>query len=237
MPYREIEEIGNNRNWGFMIDDDVPRLKWFKLELDPQALDEADRGMMEDCKGWIAVRDSRHPPPVVVERFLRKLFKHSEKALRAALTEHVLLTVPVEYVVTHPTTWDGDTVETFELCAEGAGMGDHINLHVLDEPAAAAWYVLQSNLYDLGHGDGLVICDAGGGTVDLVSYQIRFSEPFFSEPPFKLDLLSPEGRSGLCGSSFVDRMFEYNLNERMKYAPGWNEDYSRRVCSLLASHI
>jgi molecular chaperone DnaK (HSP70) len=235
MPYRKLGY--NNRNWGFMIDDDVPRFKWFKLELEPQALEEAERRMREYCKGWTAVTHSECPPAELVETFLRKLFQRAEKVLRAALTEHILRTVPVEYVVTHPTTWSAAAVDAFELCAEEAGMGDRINLHVLDEPAAAAWYVLQSNFYNLGHGDSLIICDAGGSTVDLVSYQIRFSEPFFSEPPFKLDLLSPEGRSRICGSSFVDRTFDYNLHEHMKNAPGWNDEYRRKVGSLLASHV
>jgi hypothetical protein len=229
-------ELGYLDEWGFTLNDETVRFKWFKLELDPTALKEADRVMAEECRGWsTAVTDSMHPPAVLVKRFLTKLRKHAEKTLREALPEHVLQTVPVEYVVTHPITWEDDAVQVFEACAEGAGMGDAVNLHVLDEPRAAAWYVLQTNQYNLQAGDGLVICDVGGGTVDLVSYQIRFSEPWFSEPALKLDLLS-NGRGAVCGPSLVDRAFEWILYERMKNARGWSDEYSQKVSILLASH-
>ncbi len=47
-------------------------------------------------------------------------------------------------------------------------MGLRSSLHVISEPEAAAIYALDRiDKHDLQIGDTFVVCDAGGGTVDL----------------------------------------------------------------------
>jgi molecular chaperone DnaK (HSP70) len=47
-------------------------------------------------------------------------------------------------------------------------MGSGSTLHMISEPEAAAIYALDRiDKHDLHIGDTFVVCDAGGGTVDL----------------------------------------------------------------------
>ncbi|KEZ45057.1 hypothetical protein SAPIO_CDS2479 [Scedosporium apiospermum] len=55
-------------------------------------------------------------------------------------------------------------------------------------------------------GDAIVICDAGGGTVDLVSYEILSLDPFELKA-----LTAPSG--GICGSMMVNKLFEEEIKK------------------------
>jgi hypothetical protein len=50
---------------------------------------------------------------------------------------------------------------------------------MIKEPEAAALFTL-NDMGDKGLevGDAFVVCDAGGGTVDLISYEIMSKKPF-----------------------------------------------------------
>jgi hypothetical protein len=48
---------------------------------------------------------------------------------------------------------------------------------LIKEPEAAALYTLRSLDFSLNVGDAFVICDAGGGTVDLISYEVVATRP------------------------------------------------------------
>jgi hypothetical protein len=56
------------------------------------------------------------------------------------------------------------------------------------------------------------VCDAGGGTVDLISYEVDSVDPFMiSECSI--------GTAGACGSAFLDHAFETAVRARLgKYA-------------------
>lgn len=48
---------------------------------------------------------------------------------------------------------------------------------LIKEPEAAALYTLYSLDFTLDIGDAFVVCDAGGGTVDLISYEVEEVSP------------------------------------------------------------
>ena len=48
---------------------------------------------------------------------------------------------------------------------------------LIKEPEAAALYTINSLDFTLNAGDAFVICDAGGGTVDLISYEVVQIKP------------------------------------------------------------
>ncbi len=48
---------------------------------------------------------------------------------------------------------------------------------LIKEPEAAALYTMHSLGFSLKVGDAFVVCDAGGGTVDLISYEIEAITP------------------------------------------------------------
>ncbi len=48
---------------------------------------------------------------------------------------------------------------------------------LIKEPEAAALYTMHSLDFSLNIGDVFVVCDAGGGTVDLISYEVLGLSP------------------------------------------------------------
>ena len=58
-------------------------------------------------------------------------------------------------------------------------MGQGKALQIMSEPEAAATYVLKAiDPHGIGVvGDTFVLCDAGGGTVDLLSYTLSSLKP------------------------------------------------------------
>ena len=55
----------------------------------------------------------------------------------------------------------------------------------------------------------MIICDAGGGTVDLVSYQVRNVEPIELDQVVVAD-------GGLCGSTWIDDAFLSQIKHLMQ---------------------
>lgn len=66
--------------------------------------------------------------------------------------------------------------------------------------------------------DSFVLCDAGGGTVDLISYTITQLHP-------KLEIIeAAPGTGGLCGSTFLNRRFAAFLEEKLGDEEGWDDE-------------
>jgi hypothetical protein len=67
-------------------------------------------------------------------------------------------------------------------------------------------------------GDTFVLCDAGGGTVDLISYTITKASPM-------LELKEVAAGSGaLCGSTFLNRKFGGFLTSKLGREDGWDAE-------------
>lgn len=85
----------------------------------------------------------------------------------------------------------------------------------MTEPEAAAIYTArhcletQSSYRGLGVGKCFIILDAGGGTVDLVSYRVRQVDP-----TFKTELVG-KPTSDKCGSSYIDLSFKQWLRKEI----------------------
>jgi hypothetical protein len=67
-------------------------------------------------------------------------------------------------------------------------------------------------------GDTFVVCDAGGGTVDLISYTVVKLEPVLEVKE------AAPGTGGLCGSTYLNRRFQEYLEVRLGQQDGWDED-------------
>lgn len=75
-----------------------------------------------------------------------------------------------------------------------------------------------SNPHELEVSDTIVLCDAGGGTIDLITFPIVELGP-------KLRLKEEvSGNGALCGSTFLNKRFEKMLEERLASCPGWGRD-------------
>jgi molecular chaperone DnaK (HSP70) len=58
--------------------------------------------------------------------------------------------------------------------AEKAGLSP---VRLIKEPEAAALWTTKKLDVAINSGDVFVVCDAGGGTVDLVSYEVQTTSP------------------------------------------------------------
>jgi len=72
---------------------------------------------------------------------------------------------------------------------------------LIKEPEAAALYTMHSLDFALNIGDAFVVCDAGGGTVDLISYEV-----VALSPNLQLKELVP-GTGGMAGSLGLNQRF------------------------------
>lgn len=117
------------------------------------------------------------------------------------------------------------------LCAEKAGMGSGLALHIISEPEAAAIYALDVlDPHAIEVGDTFVLCDAGGGTVDLISYTVTALKP-------QLEVTEATAGTGMmCGSTFLNRRFEKFLEDKLGKEVGWDKDVLDEVRLPLSLH-
>ena len=103
-------------------------------------------------------------------------------------------------------------------------MGKSESLKIVSEPEAAAIYAFRvTHPNDIKIGDTFVLCDAGGGTVDLISYTVSSLNPIL-----RVEEAAP-GTGKLCGGIFLNRMFEKHLVETCGSNPGWDAQVKEEV--------
>ena len=205
--------------WGFQIPDIMPRTQWMKLGLVPDTKSEISSGIAFTYKDIrradVPYHTSLHG---VVTDYLRSLHKHIIKMLRNKLGE-AFETMSLEFVITVPAMWPDKAKMDTLACAEEAGFGKTSKIRIVSEPEAAAIHALRaSNPHGLEVGDTIVLCDAGGGTVDLITFSI-----LELEPKMRLKEEAP-GKGSLCGATFLNRRFEKFLQDRLSSLPGWDRD-------------
>ena len=160
----------------------------------------------------------------LVQDYLIALRKHAEQILRYKLPQSALHSTPIEYVITVPAVWSDSAQAKTRVCAEKAGMGLGSALHVISEPEAAAVYALDAmDPHNLSIGDIFVVCDAGGGTVDLITYTISALRP-----TLQLKEASP-GTGALCGASFFNQRFLEHLKKKLSDEPGYDDEVLEEV--------
>ncbi|ORY66496.1 uncharacterized protein BCR38DRAFT_430485 [Pseudomassariella vexata] len=201
-------ENGNIR-WGFELDAVEKKYEWFKLEQNPNiSKHELTRSYP---KTTIPPRDAAHVEKLITD-YLSLLRKHVEARIKATFDglEALFRDISWEYIITVPALWPEIAQNTTLKCAGGAGMASSCDVRIITEPEAAGIYALDtmSREINLAVDDTFVICDAGGGTVDLISYTITAlgKTPQLAE--------SAPGNGGLCGSTFLDREFDEWLRNR-----------------------
>lgn len=118
---------------------------------------------------------------------------------------------------TVPTPFTPAAVEAFRRIISTTGWGQH-NFEVeLTEPEAAAIYTIRTQEHTVRRTASspfqarqcFLVCDAGGGTVDLASYTIASLTP-----QVKFEQTGVV-HGGVCGSTFVDRAFQRYLKSHL----------------------
>ncbi|KAI9795467.1 MAG: hypothetical protein M1835_005699 [Candelina submexicana] len=196
----------NNIKWGFQFKPEESRLRCIKLFLDRNQklphfvspLETAAQLRKYDRNVMDAVSD-----------YLTQLYIHTMDTLTRRYGESFMSITKVEFVLTVPAVWSDAAKNATLQAAERAGMGSRHDLRLISEPEAAAVYTLKAiQPNHLKIGDNFIVCDAGGGTVDLISYRITEVSPLRVEE-------SAVGTGGLCGSAFLNYRFEDHVRTRI----------------------
>ncbi|KAL8366165.1 hypothetical protein RB595_004779 [Gaeumannomyces hyphopodioides] len=135
---------------------------------------------------------------------------------------------PIDLIITHPAVWDQRATNlTFRAVTTAfssvfSGLrGNPGYVRMTTEPEACAQYTLQDarskSLETMREGECFIVVDAGGGTVDVVSYRVDSAHPNMRISR----VTNPQGEQ--CGASQVDRCF---LNDFLPARLG-GQDYAR----------
>ncbi|RDA91201.1 hypothetical protein CP533_4836 [Ophiocordyceps camponoti-saundersi (nom. inval.)] len=187
----ELRKVASGWQWGFQIPEAAKRYRFFKLKLD-----EPGRANQDN-----------ESPQELTRIYLSCLHTHFISVLEKRLSPSVVHSTPMDFVVTVPAIWSNAAKQATERAAAMAGFCGNQRIQLISEPEAAALYTLkQLSPSVLQRGRKFVVCDAGGGTVDLISYEVTRVE--------KLEVKEvTEGTGGRCGSSMLNKRFRRFLKQ------------------------
>lgn len=199
------------------MDDFEQRHQWFKLDLDPsqsRAISDLSRNYPDEHALPPSYTTSAEK---LCADYLTAIRTHTEQVLKHKLPQSVLRSTPIEYIITVPAVWSDTAQAKTRRCAELAGMGK--SLQIISEPEAAAIYALHAmDPHSIKVGDTFVLCDAGGGTVDLISYTVSGLKPILQVEEAAV------GTGRLCGSTFLNRIFKKFLEDKLGLNEEWDDE-------------
>jgi molecular chaperone DnaK (HSP70) len=202
-----LRYTGKGIEWGFQIPPLVERHEWFKLRL-----------MGGSPRIAIPSGPSRTSEQLTTD-YLTVLIKHLKYTLEQKLGSGILRSVPLEFVLTVPAIWSEVAKQKTLNACQKAGLDTKTSVTLVSEPEAAAIYTLHSlDPHGLEIGDSFVLCDAGGGTVDLISYTITGLYPRLQVKE------AAEGTGGYCGSTYLDENFSKYLTGKLSKDPDWDSE-------------
>ncbi|KAK5082464.1 hypothetical protein LTR05_007611 [Lithohypha guttulata] len=213
--------------WGSNISDQATAMVNTKLELEPQAtrFDELElTWLLLKGTGNLAFDHLKKigPNPIypsaspgkIVTDYLAHICKsacESGSFETVDLTKLAETNTPLDIVITVPANWSLQAIDATFKAVRGAGfnrvrfptLADTI---LVSEPEAAAFFAIRDHQTSSGVNlvidDCFILCDAGGGTVDVVSYQVKKVTPHL-----QLEKVT-EPSSGKYGSAFIDIAFK-----------------------------
>lgn len=192
--------------WGFQFRPEEARLRCIKLFLDRSQKLPFYVSPLET-----AAQLKKYNKTVLdaVSDYLTQIHRHTMDTLTRRYGESFMASTKVDFVLTCPAVWSDAAKNTTLQAAERAGMGTKASIQMISEPEAAAVYTLKAiQPNHLNVGDNFIVCDGGGGTVDLIAYKI------ISLKPLKVEE-SAVGTGGLCGSAFLNYRFEEHVKTRL----------------------
>ncbi|KAI8875168.1 hypothetical protein K501DRAFT_180167, partial [Backusella circina FSU 941] len=146
-------------------------------------------------------------PLKAISDYLHLLHAHSMTILNRTGST-IFQEEDVRYCLTVPAMWTDQAKSAMRQAAIDAKIisanDPQDRLVLVGEPEAAALYCEKRiEEYNLKDGDRFLICDAGGGTVDLVVYQIKIDNG-------KKTLIEVSGGTGdICGAAYIDERMRY----------------------------
>lgn len=171
VPTKISYENGKPARWGYAVELKEDCFRWFKLLLDPKnKIGQSSEAVTTSLK---LLRSLNKRVEDVAADYLRLLWQYTKADIAKARGVDWESNYTVKVVLTVPAIWSHEAKDRTMKIAKNADLPSQIDL--VSEPEAAALAVLKEKNKDgetLKVGDCFVVCDAGGGTVDLISYKI-----------------------------------------------------------------
>ncbi|KAK7472084.1 hypothetical protein VKT23_000203 [Stygiomarasmius scandens] len=194
-------------------DENFIRVEWFKLHLRPRDMSTS------------GVRDS-DLPPIPPNKTPLRIFADFLKYLHDCTIKYIQETGPLyapgtefwnsvqgntEFILSHPNGWEGHQQTLMRRAAVLAGLiseeSSQTAIHFVTEGEASLHFcVMNGKVNTLGGSGGLIIVDAGGGTVDLSTYH-QSSQDSFEEVA--------RTRCLLQGSVYVSRRARAYMKQKL----------------------
>ncbi|KAF8848716.1 Hsp70 family protein-like protein [Acephala macrosclerotiorum] len=216
--YKEDNPRLEGIKWGFQANTKVMSCAWTKLLLDRGSDgQEHDDPMLRQATGSGIFHLPKHRDAEgVCEDFLREVYEHVTQHIGMKIGQGLFDVTPMDCWLTIPATWSDRAKASTKDAAKRAGFGSRKALgdclSTIMEPEAAALAALKR--YEAGEsinpikaGENVLVCDCGGGTVDITTYVV------FTTDPLQFEELC-EGIGGKCGSTFIDRNFHKLMSEK-----------------------
>ncbi|KAJ7058145.1 actin-like ATPase domain-containing protein [Mycena amicta] len=204
------DEHGRLLDWGLQaknarLQPGLLRFEWFKLFLEPRAL--RDEPELDPRLPSLPLGKT---PSDLISDFLRSLWTYCREEITRDMGAIADLD-SADVWLTVPAAWDARGCAVMRAAAISAGLvqsaypGDTAwrdRLKIITEPEAAAVHCAHlTGLHQLRPSQNFIVCDAGGGTVDLAVYKIIGD-------PAHLEIAEIAARSGAnCGSLYLDIRF------------------------------
>jgi actin-like ATPase involved in cell morphogenesis len=184
----------------------VQKVEWFKLQLmlsgntyiDPINLPPLPPGKSEIDVAADYLFKLRQAMRNQLQKTLGEVFNREERNIR--------------YYLTVPAIWNDAGKAATRAAAIQAGFLRDENdnrLTLITEPEAAALFCSKAGLLNLKVHDAVLIVDCGGGTVDLIAYEVE------EESPFTVSECTA-GSGDSCGSTALNRNFSNILRTKIR---------------------
>lgn len=186
---------------------------WMKLLLDPEQATKFDDPSLAASQGeGILTKPPGKSAVDLCADYLSEVAAFAYTSLAKRVSLEILQVTPLDFWFTVPAVWSDrakhDTLQAARRAAKKASLRAHPDSRVflIREPEAAAIATL-SNLTQGGvnqqvkSGDHILVCDCGGGTVDITTYKITSVAPKLTFEELVV------GAGGKCGSTHIDREF------------------------------
>ncbi|KAE8149079.1 hypothetical protein BDV25DRAFT_141187 [Aspergillus avenaceus] len=221
LAYVEENPDLDSRAWGLLVKPSMTAVSWSKLLLDPENDPEIHAEMNRLCSEGIMRIPNNKDSVVVVSDYLAEIYRAVCSKLEGQNSRSV------DFWLAVPAAWSEQARARLRDAATHAGFGGRPGdaLHLVTEPEAAMSYFLHlessiGSSLSAKQGECVIICDYGGGTVDVAAYLIENENPVtyreltVSGGEFYCQIILICSMSGnTCGSTAVDRLFYKFMEE------------------------
>lgn len=202
------------------------KVEWFKLHLKPASTLPGPQSVAED--GSNAINEDIEIPPLSLNKSATTIFSDFLKYLFLCTRDYIIethangdtlwaaLKDKVHFILSHPNGWEGPQQTLMRQASIMAGLipdtsEGHDRVEFVTEGEASLHYCVSSDMASgvATTGSGIIIVDAGGGTVDLSTYAMTASNTY-------QEIASPN--CVFQGSVYITRRVQTFLKEKFQKA-------------------